>query len=263
MLRLQSFLVYLWCGAERERKRCVSVCADTCPAQNVHRKAQPLAAQRVSRAPRAPRHAPPGRAAVLLRRRQRRGLADEHVIAVDALPGNGQPVLVQLFVRPVAQREGALRVRALQLLAHQRALAALLVLVAAEEDAAEQAAVDAALVHDHAVLLVVPAVARQRHDGVDARGQLAEVQVLHRARGHQRLLRVKQNISERVHPQLVVGAVHAHRLCAGEVRERMPRQRECVSACMHAPHACSAFVPACPWRSGRCCADSGCGPGRG
>mmetsp|Transcript_37572 Transcript_37572/g.94847 ORF Transcript_37572/g.94847 Transcript_37572/m.94847 type:complete len:646 (-) Transcript_37572:1836-3773(-) len=146
--------------------------------------------------------------------RQRDRLAHDDVLAAHARARRHQPVLVQLVVRAVAHAGRAIGVGHLNLLARHRAALLLLVLVGAEEDGSEEASVDGALVHHERVLLVVPRVARDGHDGVDACGQLAELEVLHGARGDQRLLRVVQQEALCVHAVLVVGAVHAHGLLA-------------------------------------------------
>mmetsp|Transcript_29662 Transcript_29662/g.73494 ORF Transcript_29662/g.73494 Transcript_29662/m.73494 type:complete len:237 (-) Transcript_29662:2039-2749(-) len=102
--------------------------------------------------------------------------------------------------------------RPLQLLFGQGPLLLLLVLEGAVEYASEQASVDRALVHDNGILLVVSCVAHDADNNVDTGGQLTEVQVLHRASGHQRLLRVEQHVRQSVHAQLKVGHIHAHGL---------------------------------------------------
>jgi len=146
-------------------------------------------------------------------------------------------------------------------------------------------------------------VARDGHHRVDARGQLAEAQVLHGARGHQRLLRVVEDVALLIRFVLVVVLVVVCRLvdrCAEWRREeerkgggqalaraarfilssslrkpffpslpgttQSPRQHDpLIPACPCASGSWSRTCPspACPWPTGTCSGGSGCGRGRG
>ena len=146
--------------------------------------------------------------------REQRSLADHDVVARDAGPGRHDAVLVELVVGPALHALAPLAARLLDLLPLAVVAALLLLLVALERDGTEEPAVDGALVHHDRVLLVEAGVAADRHDGVVPCGELREVEVLHRPRGHQGLLRVVEHVSLRVHAVLVVGRVDAHGLLA-------------------------------------------------
>mmetsp|Transcript_19783 Transcript_19783/g.45566 ORF Transcript_19783/g.45566 Transcript_19783/m.45566 type:complete len:498 (-) Transcript_19783:580-2073(-) len=146
-----------------------------------------------------------------------RRLADDDVVARHARAGRHQPVVVELRVVALAHAGHRLALRPLEALGALHAAnvrLALLVFVRAVEDRAEKAAVDGALVHDDGVLLVVPGVARDGDGRIDARWELAEIQIRHGACDAERLLRVEEHMRQRIHPQLVVGDVYAHRLLA-------------------------------------------------
>ena len=141
-------------------------------------------------------------------------LADDHVVAANAHARRADAVVVQLVVEGVAHAAHAVPVRLLDHLLVVVVHVALLVAIRAEEDGAEQAAVDARRAHDDRVLLVVARVGQDGDDGVDAGGQVVEAHVLHGARGRQRLLRVVEHVRQCVHAHVEVGRVHAHRLLA-------------------------------------------------
>ena len=161
-------------------------------------------------------------AAAVVRNRGR--LADDHVIPTDARAGGGDAVVVQLVVGTVAKASGHLAVRALDRLLDDASLLLLLALVRPEEDRPEDAPVDARLVHHRRIFLVVPGVARDGDNGVDAGWQLAEVQVLHGPGRDEGLLRVAEHVSLRVHPHLVVGDVHSHGLFSHGTLVRVTRR---------------------------------------
>ena len=120
-----------------------------------------------------------------------------------------------------AQR--GLRLRLLDHLVHQRALPLLLVSVGPVEDGPEETPVNGGLAHDQRVLLVETRVARDGHNGVLPRRELPEVKVLHGPGGHQRLLRVVQEVGEGVHALQEVGGVHSHGLLSHGALVRIPR----------------------------------------
>lgn len=67
-------------------------------------------------------------------------------------------------------------------------------------------------IQDNRILLVVPRIAQDSHNTVDAGGQFSETQVLHTSRGDQGFVRVVQHVRKRVHAHVEVGDVHAHGL---------------------------------------------------
>eukprot|EP00126_Sphaerothecum_destruens_P000332 Sdes_comp10388_c0_seq1m2045 len=145
--------------------------------------------------------------------RQWRRFPNNRIIPTHADPRRDEPITVQLVIRaPVPHRLGALTGRHLKRLLIIHPLFPLLVSVRPEKTRPEKAAINRRLVHNHRILLVVASVARNRHNRIDARRKLPKVQILHRARRHQRLLRIVQNMRQRIHPHLVVGDVDPHRL---------------------------------------------------
>eukprot|EP00754_Rhynchopus_humris_P041554 Rhum_TRINITY_DN25108_c0_g1::Rhum_TRINITY_DN25108_c0_g1_i1::g.181333::m.181333 len=157
--------------------------------------------------------------------RQRRSLADNDVATGHTRPGHGQTVLVQLVVRRPLQALRHLRVRLRELLASARPqLLRGLVAVRAIEAGTEEAAVDGAAVHDDTVLLVVPGVARDGHNGVVPGGQVVRVHVTHRLRTSKRLVRVVKHVRCGVVASKEVADVHAHGLLAHRGLVRVPRR---------------------------------------
>ena len=63
----------------------------------------------------------------------------------------------------------------------QMALSSHRILVRSHEDGSEEAPVDRGRVQDDGVLLVVPGVGGDGHDGVDAGGELRKAEVVHGA----------------------------------------------------------------------------------
>mmetsp|Transcript_10450 Transcript_10450/g.26294 ORF Transcript_10450/g.26294 Transcript_10450/m.26294 type:complete len:461 (-) Transcript_10450:2197-3579(-) len=140
--------------------------------------------------------------------------AHDDVIPRHASARRDQAVVLQLVVRAVPHAVARVARGLLKLLIRHLVVALLLLAVRAVEHGPEKAAVDGGLVHDDGVFLVVSGVAADARHGVLPGWQLAEVEVLHRARRDQRLLRVEQQVRKRVHAQLVIGDVHAHGLLA-------------------------------------------------
>lgn len=80
------------------------------------------------------------------------------------------------------------------------------------EGRSEDASVNAGLVTDDGVLLVVAGVAGDADNSIAASRKLFEVKEIHRLSAYQRLLGIVENMSERVHPEEVVAGVDTHRL---------------------------------------------------
>ena len=88
----------------------------------------------------------------------------------------------------------------------------------------KQAAINGALVHQHAVLLVVARVRHDRHDDGPPRRNLVQLEHAHDARVHQRTRRVRHHVRRLVHALVKIGHVHAHRLLGHRRLVRVPRR---------------------------------------
>ncbi|GIX64653.1 uncharacterized protein BcabD6B2_40880 [Babesia caballi] len=154
----------------------------------------------------------------------RRRPPDDNVVAQHPAARLHQPVGVELRVVPPLHADARRGVRPLEPLDHRAPHVLLLAHVRPVERAPKQPPVDRGLVHDETVLLVVPRVTHDGHYGVDARGQLPEPQELHGSGAHQRLLRVVEQVAQRVHPEVEVGRVHPHGLLAHGALVRVARR---------------------------------------
>jgi hypothetical protein len=125
-----------------------------------------------------------------------------------------QPVRIKLLIRPMLQPQRRIPRRLLKLLQLHLPTLLLLIHVRAVVQTPKQASVDRRLVHDDRIFLVVPRVTEDSDDGVLTGGKFAEVEVFHRTGCRERLLRVVEDVGHRVHADLEVGEVDAHRLLA-------------------------------------------------
>eukprot|EP00162_Nutomonas_longa_P012559 comp21146_c0_seq1/m.44794 comp21146_c0_seq1/g.44794 ORF comp21146_c0_seq1/g.44794 comp21146_c0_seq1/m.44794 type:complete len:519 (+) comp21146_c0_seq1:402-1958(+) len=165
----------------------------------------------------------------IARRHFGHNLANHSLVRVDHHSGRRKSVLVELAVpHIVAQIAHHALARALKrlhnVIAPSDSLGLGRVLEQTVVGRAEQPAVHRTLVQNDRVFLVVPRVARNRNHAVGARRQLAEAQILHCARAHQRLLRVVEHMRHRVHAHQVVGRIHTHRLLAHRTLIRVTRR---------------------------------------
>mmetsp|Transcript_2181 Transcript_2181/g.6948 ORF Transcript_2181/g.6948 Transcript_2181/m.6948 type:complete len:296 (-) Transcript_2181:2344-3231(-) len=144
--------------------------------------------------------------------RNRGRLADDDIVATHPRTRGCNAIVVKLIVGAVAQSCCYLAVRALDGFLDNATLLLLLTLVRPEKDGPEDAPVDARLIHHGRIFLVVAGVASDRNDRIDTCGQLSEVQILHCAGGHERLLGIAEHVALRVHPHLIICDVHPHRL---------------------------------------------------
>ena len=145
---------------------------------------------------------------------QRERLADDDVVAADTNAGRDDAVVLELVVDGIAHARARGALGLLERLDLVVVALALRVAVRAPKGRAKEAAVDRAPVENDRVLLVVAGVGGDGDDGVDAGGQLAEAQELHGACGGERLLRIEEDVRERVHANVIVGDVDAHGLLA-------------------------------------------------
>lgn len=87
-----------------------------------------------------------------------------------------------------------------------------LIFVRSEKDGPEEAAIHSGSVHDDRVFLVVTSVAENRYYRVDAGREFSEAQILHGTGGDERLLRIAQDVCQRVHSNVEVRDVDTHGL---------------------------------------------------
>ena len=99
-------------------------------------------------------------------RRDRCRLADDDVFARNANPGGNDPVFVQFIVRPVLELQRVAAHRFFELLHHRHADPLLLIGICSIEKTSEKPPVDAALVHDNGIFLIVSRVASDGNDGI-------------------------------------------------------------------------------------------------
>ena len=118
-----------------------------------------------------------------------------------------ETITVELVILTVSQSSSVLRVHISDPLGFRGS-----VIVASEKHRSEEASVDSALVDHDRILLIVACIAGNGNDGVTARWKLLEMEILHGFGYDQWLLRIVENISEGIHPEMVVARVNSHSL---------------------------------------------------
>lgn len=88
------------------------------------------------------------------------------------------------------------------------------IVIGPEEGRPEDTSIDAGLVSNDAIFLIVPCVASNRYNCVAPSWQFLEMEQVHRLCADQGLLRVVKNMSQRVHSHEVVAGVNSHGLLA-------------------------------------------------
>lgn len=86
------------------------------------------------------------------------------------------------------------------------------IFIRSEKDGSEESSIDSRCVHDDRVFLVVPSIAQNGNDRIDAGRKLSESKILHRTSRHQRLLRITKDVGQGVHTDVEICDVHTHGL---------------------------------------------------